>query len=248
MSSGTPQIHVLPSGDEIQKEIADRIVKIANESISDHSFFTLGLSGGSVAKYVSLGLKDRPDINWSKWIVLFCDERFVPFESEDNTSSVYKRDLFDHVSLLPENTLVINPSLPTVQDAAVDYTEKIRKVYPNDPLPSFDLLLLGMGPDGHTCSLFPSHPLLKEKEKIVAPISDSPKPPPCRITLTFPVLNNAKNVFVISTGEGKAGAVRACLEPPQGVEPLPAGMVRPTGGELHWFLDTGAAKELSGNK
>ena len=133
----------------------------------------------------------------------------------------------------------------SVEDAAKDYTSKLRKQFGDDSLPSFDLLLLGMGPDGHTCSLFPGHPGLSETEALVIPISDSPKPPPCRITLTFPVLNSARCVAVVSTGASKADAVKACLEPAPGELPLPAGRVQPKApGELYWFMDDGAASKL----
>lgn len=238
------KIHVLDSGAEIQQAVCDRVVQLGASSIKERGVFTVGVSGGSLAKYLSNGLRDRTDIDWTRWCVFFCDERFVPFADKESTYAIYKRDLFNHVFLLPERTITINPCLSTVEEAAADYANKIRRVFPNDAIPSFDLLLLGMGDDGHTCSLFPSHPLLKENEKIVASISDSPKPPPSRITLTLPVLNNARSIVFVATGEGKAKAVKESLEP-VGAPTLPAGMVKPKSGELHWYIDTGAAKELS---
>ena len=125
--------------------------------------------------------------------------------------------------------------------AAEDYVSKIRKLYPGDGVPQFDLLLLGMGPDGHTCSLFPGHPGLEENSKLIISITDSPKPPPCRITMTYPVLNNAANVMVVTAGGSKAEAVKKCLKPENG-EPLPAGRVKPSKGKLTWYLDEAAAK------
>ena len=123
--------------------------------------------------------------------------------------------------------------------AAKDYAEKLFRLGKK----SLDLLLLGMGPDGHTCSLFPGHPLLNETKLTVVPITDSPKPPAQRITLTYPVLNAAKAVAFVCTGEGKREVVKAILE--DGAD-YPAARVRPEGeNELYWILDQPAASLLS---
>ena len=236
---------MLNSEVEVQKTLCDAVVEVAAKCTADHDFFSIGLSGGSVAKFITRGLKERSDIEWSKWHIFFCDERHVPFESEDSTYAFIKRELLDHVPINTSNVYVIDPTV-SVEEAAEDYTAKIRKLYPND-LPSFDLLLLGIGPDGHTCSLFPGHPGLQESVKIVIPITDSPKPPPSRITLTIPVLNKAANVIVTVTGAGKAAAVKGCLKPDAGSDPLPAGIVKPTNGKLLWILDEGAAEMIKSN-
>lgn len=109
--------------------------------------------------------------------------------------------------------------------------------------PKFDLMLLGMGPDGHVASLFPGHPLLKENEKWVTFIKDSPKPPPERITFTFPVINSSANIALVVAGVGKAGAVQTGLGDGQNSNKLPVQEVLPE-GELTWFLDKGAASNL----
>lgn len=237
----SPQLKIINDTSKLQGAVCDMIVAKAKQAASERSCFTIGLSGGSVAKIVSQGLRDRKDVNWSTWKVFYCDERLVPFSDGDSTHALFQRELFDHVSI--PNIYAIDPTL-SVEGAAEDYIAKIRKQFPGDNLPNFDLLLLGMGPDGHTCSLFPGHPGLDEKEKLVIPISDSPKPPPCRITLTFPVLNAARCVAVISTGGSKADAVKGCLEPTPGQDRLPAGRAKPTTGELLWFLDEAAAGKL----
>ena len=105
--------------------------------------------------------------------------------------------------------------------------------------PVMDCVLLGMGPDGHTCSLFPGHGLLKEQEKWVASIEDSPKPPPCRITLTMPVLQAARKVCFVSTGEGKADMLKRIVA---GDESIPCATVQPDKAE--WYVDTAAASKL----
>ncbi len=238
----SPKLHVFEDNAKIQSAVVDLIVAKAAEAEKHHGHFSIGLSGGSVSKIVSLGLRDRKELNWSSWHVFYCDERHVDFENQDSTHAFYKKEFFDHVPI--QNIYSIDPTV-TVHEASEDYVRKIRKLYPGDNLPTFDLLLLGMGPDGHTCSLFPDHPGLNEVESLVIPIIDSPKPPSCRITLTYPVLNNARCVAVISAGESKASAVKDCLEPVEGQLPLPAGRVRPTAGELHWFMDEGASSKLA---
>ena len=136
-----------------------------------------------------------------------------------------------------DNFVLVDTSLPA-EAAAKDYEEKLKALNKS----SYDALLLGMGPDGHTCSLFPGHPLLDETSCAVAPITDSPKPPPSRVTLTYPVLNNAKVAAFVCTGDGKKEVVKAILE--DGVD-YPAGRVKPKEGELYWILDKPAAALLS---
>ena len=127
-----------------------------------------------------------------------------------------------------------------VDSAAKDYEEKLKVLMGNQP--KADLLLLGMGPDGHTCSLFPEHPLLNESDKIVVPIKDSPKPPPERVTLTLPVLNNSKAVVFVSTGEGKKEMIKNVLKDKK--HSFPATRVIPTTGELYWIIDKPAGSML----
>ena len=239
-----PTLRVIENADERQAKIVGLTLDAAKQSILDHGFFSIGVSGGSLAKIVCHGLRDKQGIDWKQWKVFFCDERHVNFDDAESTYAYYKKEFFDPVNFPADNVYHINPSV-SVEEAAKDYTQKIRTVYPGPGFPSFDLLLLGMGPDGHTCSLFPGHASLAEQKEIVIPITNSPKPPPSRITLTIPVLNAAKRVFVVATGGSKVDAVKACLEPESGVKPLPAGLAQPSSGELIWFMDPPAAAKLT---
>ena len=189
-------MHIVEGGDDVLKQnVCDLIADRAKKAVSDRGKFTVGFSGGSAAKIVCAGLRTRSDVEWAKWHVFTCDERHVSLSDPDSNIAYVKRELLDHVSVPPENIYPIEPSLD-VNAAAEDYVAKIRKVFPDhSKVPLFDLLILGLGPDGHTCSLFPDHPGLEEMTKLVIPITDSPKPPPQRITLTLPVLNNARYVY-----------------------------------------------------
>lgn len=166
--------------------------------------FTIALSGGSLPKLLAKGLLSYRDaLDFSNWHVFFADERHVAPDHEDSNYKACFEAFLKDVSIPPEQVYKINHKV-SVEEAAEEYEATLRKVFKGSSAPVFDLILLGMGPDGHTCSLFPGHALLNEKKKWVAPISDSPKPPPKRITLTYPVLNSARNVFFLAAGEGKA--------------------------------------------
>lgn len=197
------------------------------------------LLGGSV---VTLLAQSLPNIttDWSKWYFFFCDERIVPFDSSDSTYGEYKSKLIGKIPVTEDQFIKINPDL-SAEDAAKDYIKKMSVFFPPDRVPCFDVLLLGLGPDGHTCSLFPGHKLLNEGSLWVCPINDSPKPPPSRITLTLPVINNAKQCIFAVVGSSKAEIVKKIL---QDKENLPAARVQPHNGELYWILDEDAAKLL----
>ncbi|KAF6038927.1 hypothetical protein EB796_002761 [Bugula neritina] len=216
------------------------IEECAEKAVKDHGKFYLGVSGGSLAKFLTKGL---PSIStdWSKWLIFFCDERHVDFKNEDSTYKLYKESLLTKVDLKDEQIIKINPEL-SVDEAATEYVQQMKAIFTECDWPTFDLLLLGMGPDGHTCSLFPNHPLLSEDSVWVAPIKDSPKPPPCRITMTFPVINRAQHSAFAACGEGKAEMLKRVLEGDE-QPPLPAAMVK--SATVHWFVDKSAANLLT---
>ncbi|NXD46772.1 6PGL phosphogluconolactonase, partial [Copsychus sechellarum] len=117
------------------------------------------------------------------------------------------------------------------------------QAFPGQEPPQFDLLLLGVGPDGHTCSLFPGHALLQEQQALVGALQDAPKAPPRRVTMTLPLLNSARSVLLVAAGAAKAPVLKRILEGKEEF-PLPAARVRPRSGRLRWLLDQEAAKEL----
>ncbi|XP_028310760.1 6-phosphogluconolactonase [Gouania willdenowi] len=237
------RVVVFPSPAELGPALAHLVTSRAEKAIASHGRFTMALSGGSLVSMLSKELLALPQLDCSKWVVGFCDERLVSFDNSESTYGLYKSQLFSKINLPDSGILTIDPSLP-VNECAEDYTRKLKETFPDDDIPVFDMLLLGMGPDGHTCSLFPDHPLLEETKKIVAPISDSPKPPPQRVTLTFPVVNSAQCVAFVSTGGSKAPVLKEVLEGRDGPA-FPAARVVPTKGELFWLIDDPAAASLS---
>uniref|UniRef100_A0A452FZQ9 6-phosphogluconolactonase n=1 Tax=Capra hircus TaxID=9925 RepID=A0A452FZQ9_CAPHI len=256
MAAPAPRlISVFSSPQELGASLAQLVVQQAACCLADAGArFTLGLSGGSL---VSMLARELPaaaapagPASLARWTLGFCDERLVPFEHAESTYGLYRTHLLSKLPIFDSQVITINPALP-VEEAAEDYAKKLRQllqgdlIHPvGDSIPVFDLLILGVGPDGHTCSLFPDHPLLQEREKIVAPISDSPKPPPQRVTLTLPVLNAARTVIFVATGEGKAAILKRILEDKE-ENPLPAALVQPSTGKLCWFLDEAAARLLT---
>lgn len=154
--------------------------------------------------------------------------------------------------IVPGHVYSINDSL-TAEEAANEYTYIIRQLVKTrvvnvsniSDCPKFDLILLGLSPDGHVASLFPNHPVLEEKNEWVSFITNSPKPPPQRITFTLPVINSAANVMVVATGEGKAEAAHMAIDDIGPECPvLPARMIQPSVGKLVWVLDNQAASKL----
>ncbi|XP_061391728.1 6-phosphogluconolactonase [Musca vetustissima] len=221
--------------ERLKKEIEDR----AEEAVKTRGVFRVGLSGGSLVNYLSTAIQSMK-VDLSKWQLFFCDERFVAENDNDSTYGVYKSTLIPKTSLKEEQFIWINLN-GTVEECAQDYEKKILQEFDMEAsvVPRFDLLLLGMGPDGHTCSLFPGHKLLEENHKLIAAIEDSPKPPPKRVTMTLPLINNASCCLFAMCGEGKAEMVKRVFVDK---EPLPAGLVQPTNGDLICILDEAAGK------
>lgn len=238
---------VTTSNTDLELKLAALIKARSDLAIQEHGQFIIGVSGGSGAK-CACNVFVNLDTDWTKWRIFFCDERYVPHDDPECTYKVYKENFVSKVpSFSPDHIYPIKSEL-SLDKCAQDYAEQLKTVtgITDDRVPQFDMLLLGMGPDGHTCSLFPGHHLLDETSLLVSPISDSPKPPSSRVTLTFPVLNSSLCAVFVATGEGKAEMVRRALEPKESDAPIiPAGRVKLTKGDLIWYLDTGSAKLLT---
>ena len=251
---------VFPNQKELASRLKTEIQHIAQDSIMKRGIFKLVLSGGSLPSLLfnsfndheGCGLdfvsgltngtigndSDAKDSNTKvpevrKWHIYFADERLVELSSPDSNFNQCK-SLLNLLGVPSRNIHTINEEhINEPPKCAQDYSAKIGSN------PQFDLILLGMGPDGHTCSLFPNHPLL-DSTSIVDYLTDSPKPPSARITLTFPVLNNSLNVIIVACGEQKSKVIKDIFELKLD---YPAARVKNL-GNLLWFVDQDAAQLL----
>lgn len=246
------KVQVFDSDEELAVSLAKHTADLSSAISKERSSFTVVLSGGSLVKSLRKLLEPPyiDSVDWSKWHVFWVDERVVPKDHPDSNYLLAYDDFLSKIPIPVGNVYAINDAL-SAEGAADDYETCLRhlvksKIIENSEgamFPKFDLMLLGMGPDGHIASLFPGHPLVQEKEKWVSFIKDSPKPPPERISFTLPVINSSAHVALVVAGASKASAVYSALGDVSNSEVLPVQLVAPQ-GELTWFLDKGAASKL----
>ncbi|PFH54676.1 hypothetical protein AMATHDRAFT_219 [Amanita thiersii Skay4041] len=244
-----PVLFSFSTPDHLVDSLAAFIIKAQGESITKKGRFTIALSGGSLPKLLK-GLIDK-SVKWDKWQVFYVDERVVPLNHPDSNHLACTTHLFSHVPIPTENIHHIDTSLlDDLEELADAYEKKLIKEFAQKDsarFPVFDLILLGMGPDGHTASLFPGHELLSEEDRWVAYVEDSPKPPSKRITFTYPVINHAARVAFVAVGKEKVETLSTVLDHPEAG--LPSARVRPVfPGHLYWFVDDEAARNVNYSK
>jgi len=228
---------ILP--EDYTKFLRTRLEDIASEAIASRGVFFFGVSGGSVIDVLADGL---PGLNtdWKAWKIFLCDERLVAVDDPESTYGAYKQKLLSKLPDFPEGNFVQADFNLPASESATDYENKLKKLW-NDAGISpteasygmADCLLLGVGPDGHTCSLFPGQPQLDVSDVWVTYIENSPKPPPKRITLTYTFINKATNILVSAKGKEKSQILKKI----QQGEDYPIGRVNNPGGHLEWILD-----------
>lgn len=237
---------VLPSAGRVAEAAAEHFVATAAMAMNAYSRCAVALAGGSTPENLYRLLASHPyrrQVDWSRVEVFFGDERCVRSESEFSNYGKARAALLDHVPLQPGRLHPMQGNLKP-GDGAWLYEEELRRVFgPEPPLPRFDLILLGMGDDGHTASLFPGMPAVDETERWVVDtaVPSYVKPNVPRLTLTLPVINAAHSVLFLVTGASKAERVREVLA---GGSQLPAARVTPARGALIWLLDEDAAALL----
>jgi 6-phosphogluconolactonase len=225
---------------------AHEIVQAADGAVAARGRFTIVLAGGDTprATYARLALPPfRDRIRWDRTWVFFGDERGVAPEDRQSNFGMARETLLSRVPIRPDRIFRIHGEAEDPEAAAADYARTIVEALGlrRGELPRFDLVLLGVGVDGHTASLFPWSPVLKEVFRPVAAVHAAAAATPQRFTLTFPVLNAAASVIFLVAGAEKAKVVKAILHDQAN---LPAAMVRPVDGRLLWLLDRAAASLL----
>jgi 6-phosphogluconolactonase len=242
----SPSVIVLDDAATLAERAAQAVVDTAREAVRARGRFTLALAGGATprATYMRLAVPPHADaMPWDRTWVFFGDERCVPPDHPESNYGMANETLLGKVRIPPAQVFRLRGESDDPEAAAVEYARTLTEVFGTrrGQLPQFDLILLGMGLDGHTGSLFPGSPALKEVFRSVAAVHAAAAAIPQRLTLTFPVLNAAAEVIFLVSGAEKAKAVKTALG--EGAT-LPAAMVRPAGGRLRWLLDAPAAALL----
>jgi 6-phosphogluconolactonase len=243
--STTRTIEVLPTAPDLFHAAAEEFVSVARAAIGAQGRCTVALSGGSTPKALySLLAANYADFAWNRVFLFFGDERHVPPTDPESNYRMVNDALLTKVSIPPENVFRVLTENPDAVAAASGYESQLRKFFEIRPgeFPRFDLILLGVGPDGHTASLFPDSAALDEQSHLVV-ANWVAKFNTHRITFTFPVLNRAAEVLFMASGPDKAEMLHQVLEA-NNTSPLPSQRVAPSDGKLLWMLDEAAASKL----
>jgi 6-phosphogluconolactonase len=230
---------------ELFKDLADYIITIANESIQENGRFNFVLTGGNSPKalYELLATTYRKEVDWTKVYFFFGDERNVMPEHESYNGLMAKKALLEPLNIPAAQIFYVDTTLAP-ETAAIEYTKAITAHFDNEDL-SFDLILLGMGDDAHTASLFPETTILENTEVAVDSVYVE-KLSTYRISFTAPLINKAKNIAFLVFGESKAAALKHVVEPEKREPTLyPAQLIEPVDGGLTLFIDEAAASMLS---
>jgi 6-phosphogluconolactonase len=233
---------VYETPEELAEATAHNFVARAEEAINEQDRFAVALAGGSTPKrtYETLAQDYADRLDWSKVHVFFADERTVGPEDEDSNYRMVREALLSHIRVGSVHRMrcELSPA-----EAAADYERQLREFFGTDGVPIFDLILLGLGEDGHMASLFPETSALDVTDRWVV-VNPVLKLETSRLTLTIPVINAAKAVTFLVAGEDKAGALKEVLEGDADPRAYPAKFVRPENGDLIWMVDRAATALL----
>jgi len=244
------EVAILPDAAAITRRAADEFVKAANEAVAEKGTFTVALAGGSTPKALYAMLADDPafrsKLPWPKMHFFFGDERHVPPDSDQSNFRMANEALFSKGVIKPEQITRIHGEYADTEKAALEYEQALRAYFrlKDGEYPRFDLVLLGMGDEGHCLSLFPGTKALHASQRIVVR-NWVGKLYTERITLTAAAANNANRVIFLVTRSDKALALKAVLEGPYEPDQLPSQLIQPVSGNLLWLVDQDAASKLA---
>jgi 6-phosphogluconolactonase len=246
--SSPVEVRRLTTPQDLFQAAAEEVIRSATDAVAKRGRFTIALSGGSTPRnlYTLIAANASTTLPWSQMFFFWGDERHVPPDSPDSNYRMAKESLLSKVPIPPANIFPVPAENPDAAQVAEVYEQTLRKFFAVAPgeFPRFDLILLGMGPDGHTASLFPETAALQEKSRLVV-ANWVEKLGGSRITFTLPLLNSARCVAFLVSGTDKAAALHEVLEGNAPADKYPSRLVQPSDGKLIWFVDRAAASELS---
>jgi 6-phosphogluconolactonase len=249
---GPPQVVVAPDADRLVQDVAAQLVPVLRNAIEEHGRAALVLTAGAVMESLWRAIADSADavtLDWSSVDVFFGDERFVASGTAERNDRPAVEILFGRPPFsaagwypMPASDGEFGDDLDAAAARYAATLSDVRREEDDGDVPYFDVVLLGIGPDGHCCSLFPDHPSAVDDSDTVIAVRESPKPPPARLSLSFRGLNAARQIWVVASGAGKAEAAMLALG---GADPrqVPSAGARGTQRTI-WFLDAEAASQL----
>ena len=233
-------IHAYPNKEKLVAATTELAANCIEQAIKQNGLCNMALSGGNTPGGIFSLLASNPyrdRLDWSRLHLFWGDERMVPPEHQDSNFRLVQETLLDHIKIPDENVHRMRGEV-TPEEAAAEYAELLHNHFEVSP-PCFDLMLLGLGADGHTASLFPGTDAVEECERHVVAVF-VPKLDAWRVTLTLPVLNAARKTLFLVSGKSKSEMVQRIMSNKQSAKEIPATMVNPQNGELHWMLDSDA--------
>lgn len=247
MRDARGRVVVVDDAEALAREAAEEVERRSNAAIASRGRFTVALSGGSTPRRLYALLADpaerfRATISWSRVHLFWSDERHVPPEDPQSNYRMVREELISRVPIPEANVHRVEAELPDAAEAAARYDAEVASFFALSPgeFPRFDLMLLGIGPEGHTASLFPGTKALEVRDKRVV-ANWVPKLNAFRITMTPPVFARAAAVIFLISGEDKAPILRAVFDPQGPADTLPCQHIRPESGDLIWLVDRPAA-------
>ena len=243
------QVTVVPDGSALARAAAERFARAVEQAVAERGYAFVALSGGTTPKQMGTILAREPyrsRIPWDRVHVFWGDERWVPLGSPESNAGEARRGFLDLVPIPPGNVHAWDTTAESPREAAADYETELREIFAEPSgIPRFDLVLLGMGNDGHTASLFPDTGALVADGRL-AVANYVPKMDASRLTLTAPVLNAGRELLFLVGGPGKADTLEAVLEGPELPANYPVQLIRPAqpDSKLCWLVDEDAGAQL----